>query len=465
MTKASGLSLCAQLYLSPDPLLSSQVQDAKYFISHAWQYKFLDIVEALFHFAIQSNLNPETTIIWFDLFSNSQHNTAEKTFDWWQTVFMNAIKEIGNVVMVMQPWSDPIPLKRVWCLFEIYATAVTQSNFHVAMTVSEESKFLVKLMDDITSFQQIFSNVNILETQSFNLSDRDAIFDVIQKTVGFSKLDQLVFQKLTQWMGGTITKELLKHNDDKVVAFKLAHALGNFFALQGQVGGAVMILEEALKEAVRIYGMDDENTIKSKASLGSAYFKAGRFNDAEPLILECYQSRLSIYGPDHERTLTAMGNLATLYFSQKRYAEAEPLFLSDFEACKRLFGTDDVSTFKSMNNLGALYGKLNQVEEAESLLKDCLEQQARLVGRNHPDTLSTINNLGQLYVELDRGDEAIVLLLENFEGHKRTFGATHPTTVVALNTLAKAYSKLGRVEDAIRLTAQYRYETGQRFPF
>ncbi|KAJ3283350.1 Kinesin light chain 3 [Rhizoclosmatium sp. JEL0117] len=229
MTKASGLSLCAQLYLSPDPLLSSQVQDAKNFISHAWQYKFLDVVEALFHFAIQSNLNPETTIIWFDLFSNSQHNTAEKTFDWWQTVFMNAIKEIVNVVMVMQPWSDPIPLKRVWCLFEIYATAVTQSNFYVAMTVSEESKFLVKLMDDITSFQQIFSNVNILKTQSFNPSDRDAIFDVIQKTVGFSKLDQLVFQKLTQWMGGTITKELLKHNDDKVAAFKLAHALGNFF--------------------------------------------------------------------------------------------------------------------------------------------------------------------------------------------------------------------------------------------
>ncbi|KAJ3059277.1 Kinesin light chain 3, partial [Rhizoclosmatium hyalinum] len=145
MTKQTGLSLCAQLYLEADNPISSVSKDAKWFISHAWKYKFLDVVSSLFHFAQKHNLDPATTIIWFDLFSNSQHNTADKPFEWWETVFMNAVKSIGNVIMILQPWNDPIPLKRVWCIFEVYASNVTKSEFHVAMTPADEADFLAQL--------------------------------------------------------------------------------------------------------------------------------------------------------------------------------------------------------------------------------------------------------------------------------------------------------------------------------
>ena len=37
----------------------------------------------------------------------------------------------------MQPWRAPVPLTRVWCIFEAYAAEATRSRFSVAMTERE----------------------------------------------------------------------------------------------------------------------------------------------------------------------------------------------------------------------------------------------------------------------------------------------------------------------------------------
>lgn len=103
---------------------------ASIFISHAWKYKFLEVVDALlYHFRDESGI-----VIWFDLFSNNQHKAVDLDFQWWSTTFKSAIEQFGRTVMVLAPWDDPIPLTRGWCLFEKYCTIVTHSRFEVAMS-------------------------------------------------------------------------------------------------------------------------------------------------------------------------------------------------------------------------------------------------------------------------------------------------------------------------------------------
>jgi hypothetical protein len=76
------------------------VGKAEVFVSHAWKYKFLDVVSALeYHFKDTPDI-----IIWFDLFSNNQHGTGELPFEWWATTFKSAIQEMGRTVMVLAPW-------------------------------------------------------------------------------------------------------------------------------------------------------------------------------------------------------------------------------------------------------------------------------------------------------------------------------------------------------------------------
>ena len=69
---------------------------------------------------------------WFDLFSNNQHDLDKPPpFEWWCDTFMNAIKDIGFVIMVMSPWTDPLILTRCWC-WEIYC-ATMKSTFEIAV--------------------------------------------------------------------------------------------------------------------------------------------------------------------------------------------------------------------------------------------------------------------------------------------------------------------------------------------
>jgi hypothetical protein len=71
-TKPYNLSLCDLLYQTKH----ESIDKAQVFISHAWKYKFVDIVDAL-----QRKFSDcLDTVIWFDVFSVNQHTTNQKDF-------------------------------------------------------------------------------------------------------------------------------------------------------------------------------------------------------------------------------------------------------------------------------------------------------------------------------------------------------------------------------------------------
>ena len=112
-TQSTKLSLCAQMRQGGD----ARVQPASWFVSHAWKYKFLDVVGALEAFFADK----PGAVLWMDLISTSQHSTFERPPQWWQQTFVAAIGQMGQMVMVMTPWDNPICLTRAWCLIELYA--------------------------------------------------------------------------------------------------------------------------------------------------------------------------------------------------------------------------------------------------------------------------------------------------------------------------------------------------------
>ncbi|KAI8613603.1 hypothetical protein BC830DRAFT_1170119 [Chytriomyces sp. MP71] len=96
MTLSTQASLIATYSLSDHNHPRKLPQDATWFISHAWGRPFLETFDALTDFFHEQGL--KDPVVWFDLFSNSQHGTASKPFKWWQTVFLEAVKSIGSVL-------------------------------------------------------------------------------------------------------------------------------------------------------------------------------------------------------------------------------------------------------------------------------------------------------------------------------------------------------------------------------
>ena len=308
LTEASGLSYCE--------LLKSEGNDAvgkaSIFISHAWKYLFLDVMDAVeYHLR-----NEPDSAIWYDLFSNNQHKATTLSFDWWCNTFKSAIQDFGRTVMVLAPWSDPIPLTRGWCLFEIYCTIVTGSKFEVAMSKFHREEFLKDVSSNAqASINKMLATIDALKSECFKPQDRDMIFEIVRKEVGFNKINSMVFERMRDWMIET-TDEAYRSESDELMQLKLMKALAGVYTQQG------------------------------------------KYELAQPLYIECLEKRKQLLGDDHPDTLASINNLAILYYNQGKYNEAEPLYKECLEKRKQKLGDDHSDTKETKKNLDLLYNEL-----------------------------------------------------------------------------------------------------------
>ena len=300
------------------------VDRATVFISHAWKYEFLHVLDALKdHFKDEPD-----TIIWFDLFSNNQHKASDLPYEWWQTVFKSAIKDIGHTVMVMSPWNNPIPYTRAWCIFKAYCTTLEpKSRFEIAMSAKEREKFIKDVVYDPEGIiNTMLSVINAEKSTAFPPQNEDRILEVIRKEVGFYKINSLIFEQLREWVIGIAKKELEINQDEERHA-DLLHMLGMLYKGQGNYQASQPLLEEALEKRRATLGADHPDTLLSINNLAMLYYMQRKYDTAEPLYLECLEKQKSTLEADHPSTLPSINNLALLNKSQGKYNTAEPLYL------------------------------------------------------------------------------------------------------------------------------------------
>jgi hypothetical protein len=88
------------------PRTSSCVATANWFVSHTWQNKFSDTIDAILFF-FESNVEVGDAVLWFDVFSAPQHEMQEipRPPSWWMNTFKCSIERMGNLILVVDSWS------------------------------------------------------------------------------------------------------------------------------------------------------------------------------------------------------------------------------------------------------------------------------------------------------------------------------------------------------------------------
>ncbi|KAI8610382.1 hypothetical protein BC830DRAFT_746861 [Chytriomyces sp. MP71] len=399
MTLESQLSVVNQ-YLG-SPATACLVHDAQWFISHAWMNSFLDLLNALDHFFAEQHIPASEAYIWLDILSSSQIFTHNRAMDW----LLDVIRPIKHVIIVLQPWMDPVPLKRSWCILEVYLTRLTDSNFHVALPEAQASEFMDAFRKDPAEFHKVLKNVNCERSETSISQDKDAIFDLIRSKVGFSKLDQMVFGVFEAWISSHLQSKIDKAIDP-VEKRDWQASLGRFYRLTGDYDSAAVMLKKASVAAQEQLGLKHTTTLCILADLGEAYMRGGNYADAESMLAKAIVQGTKAYGESHPVVLR---NLDTLANIQRR---------------------------------------LGKFDMAEMLMQRCLDGRIRVLGHEHPETLDSINNMAIIYQMQARLDEAEVYLLEAIEIGKKILGEEHLQVLEALSNLASLCASQGKFSDA-----------------
>ncbi|CAK4664769.1 unnamed protein product [Aphanomyces euteiches] len=498
-TATTKLSLVEHVRQLPDGHLYAK--PATWFVSHAWSYLFLDVVDALTDFFQENDLD-ESLAVWFCTFCNNQHAIQDQIYDFehWFGIFRSSLRAIGNVVMVMSPWNDPVTLKRTWCVFEVYASVVENARFEIAMGRSQKAS----LIQDIQSngaFREMLSKGKSERSETTVPSDRDNIFELIRDEVGFTQLDRMVFGVVEKWMLRSIDHEIdaaptteiqvewimVKGNllYDKgeyaqaADAFQTAHeiyrrdfgedcpetwqALAQWGRSKWSLGHPLDEIEakydEVLRHQLRLLSKDHKDTLTSMTNLGAIYSRQGKYDVALPLLMECYERRRHVLGEEHQAngaaaalnskcvlpdTSRMQNNLAISYLLLGNVASALPHMKASYESLSRTLGQDHSTTLMIYANLGNTYRLVGDYATAERFLLDCLERQES----ERYDKFTCMRYLGLLYLSTHKLDKAMTYYKEALDTVAAMHGRTHP--IYAHLNKPASYCKHGA--DAIEST-------------
>ena len=465
MTKENLSSYCDMKLSSKN----SQVKRATVFISHAWKYKFLNVLDALQeHFPANAvDSNGETFVLWFDLFSNNQHGLdAPPPFEWWCDTFMNAIKTLGRVVMIMEPWENPIPLTRVWCLWEVYCASNTESVFEVAMSKSESKRFRTIIRTDYGAFYKMLSTVDVHKSEAWNPLDRIRIFEVIEKTIGFEKLNSKVFECFRSCSIRDMTENIVKLERENAIENRLEiidckKALGFLYSNMGLFHEAQKIFEECILLKEMVPHSSRADAVGVLYLLAATYVQSGSLGNAEACFKECVELFTSTEGPSARSTMGAKFGLAGVYTNTNRPGEAETVFSELLQSFTALQGDHGEDALNCLIGLGAVSITLGKYHQAVEYYRKGMLGYSDLLGKRHPRTLNAMSGLaGALWYE-NKFDESTALRKESLQVQKEIFGDKHPEVIITMFNLAldlRNQEKYQEAEEAFKECADLQTE-------
>jgi ankyrin repeat protein len=177
------------------------VSEATHFVSHAWKYKFADVVSALtsYHLGLSPS-EQRNAYYWFDVLTVDQNMQNNPPSEWWSSVFRDAIAKFGQVLLVLSPAKNPIPFTRSWCLWELWSTIEQNVNLQMLLT-GDARREMMQLSDDrvaskdpktetlFNEFVDAYSNVNIENAEAFNKTDQESILQAVKDSIGVQQLN------------------------------------------------------------------------------------------------------------------------------------------------------------------------------------------------------------------------------------------------------------------------------------
>jgi len=475
-TEQPGLSyaeLGMQLGLR-DPLGRPAFQKATHFVSHAWSYDFDSFVSALGCWVEQSQLEQKDVYFWVDAFVVNQHQTQYYPKEWWCSRFMQAVGDIGNTVLVLEPWDNPVPLQRAWVLWEVYCTQLTGARLHLAMHRHEMERFRSALVNSFEEVQTALSHVDVHNSQAFHQNDRHMIHSIIESSIGFTKMNEMVQMRLRTWLMDVANKELnLMRREGKQErnCVSLQDNIARMLRESGNLDQAVAMFRSLLQEIENSAELDVNVKFNCMNQLAVTLQKKGSIAEALEMHRKCMHSRRQVLGESHDDTLQSASNLAVLLsgtspLTAEAFVEARELYIMSVSGREATLGPDHPRTLYTVSNFGMLLSMSPEpsgafFEEAETLHARAVRGLINKLHESHPLTLSAMHSQGRHWLlfstfEHDQGrayqhleERAVIQLRQVHTSRIQKIGQDHPDTIATSKLLRE--SKLDFDLSALKL--------------
>ena len=484
----TGRGSSESMHGSSTSIVPEAVEGARGFVAPATVFacfaettRFIDVLEGLEAFAAErvGRGEPEP-YFWVRPFcADPTHERPEDMPPLWiEKVFPDALAAIGHTCIILTPWTDPLPLRSSWCLYEMLCTVLRGGEVTVQLPPTYVPDFEQALHADPARVMSAVHRLKVdVEVAASHCPHKQTILNALQAIAPGARTSELngkVTRRLRVWLGAEGERALGRMTPEaRRTTSELQHQLGVLQMELGDLGAAEELLREELELKRAALGDADARTLEAAHQVSVLLRRRGgpeRMREAVALGKENLAARRGVHGEQHEATVQSREELALTLQALGQLDEAEALFTEALAARRAMTeaarqtshvaALHDASgahalpaaTTTTLNNLASLMRVKAErtLTAAEPLLREALQGKIANLGRRHPETLISVNQLGQLLRNrLAPVEEVEALLGEALEGRLEALGPRHPQTLNARGNLADLLRERGRLDQAV----------------
>ncbi|EGD81999.1 hypothetical protein PTSG_02686 [Salpingoeca rosetta] len=459
--------------------------NANVFVSHAWRYKFVDVIGTMLEFADEQGRQDTDAYFWFDLFINNQNIAADLPQDWWSTTFKESIADIGHVLLVLTPWSDPVPLTRAWCLWEIFCSLSQEGvTLTIQLPIAEREALKAALRADSEAVTDTLVRVQAERAEAWNPKDKEMIFKAIRDSVGFGHLNERVKEQMRSWCLQTAdafvhaveqangnpntapqpnaqpSTETATQQGNSGTAPRPAtqtNATSEVIALYYQVGALMTNFgkpERAIELLTRALAMEKVHMGERHSSVGDVHTQLGialasngSYDEAIAHFNAAIVIHTAVYGADSPRLAVTYGHLGGALLNKGEYDESIRVH-ERAVAIEESAGTSEERRGTAYSNLATAYAEVGDYRRAIAFHEKSMRISEEARGPQHPGTANDYNNLGGIYQRLADYERAAEYYSKALNVYREVMGE-HPSTAIAYDNLGMVHKNQGNFETAI----------------
>eukprot|EP00040_Diaphanoeca_grandis_P018978 m.99911 g.99911 ORF g.99911 m.99911 type:complete len:586 (-) comp27203_c0_seq2:345-2102(-) len=431
------------------------VGTATVFISHAWGMSAYDFFEVLLRGMADSDY------AWIDLYMYTQFGNGDGSTAAWIKRFEGLIGSIGSVLAILTPWRNPVPLTRIWCLFEMVCAMRTNVVLKILLPHEETTSLRSDVLKSYDSVMDMLTTIRFENAQATKVEDLHAISQVVAEMPGGAHQVNVVIKKhMRQWMLENV-KACVDNGGEGLEYARLLSQAGLIMMEHGNHILAVEYLHRCIAIETQELGRYHVACATTLVNIGSVYFKMSDLDQA----LKFYLTGLAVYKKQSQAQIsqlsvkisTCLNNIGAVYRGKEDNDTAlhylsQAVVLDENNLLENNTPELRLNVAKVYSIIGATHMGKGDLEQALGYMLKCLPIQEQDLGAEHPTTAATYNSMGLIHSRRGEFAKALEYLHKALAVYEKQLGEQHHTISNTYNNIAGVYRQQNNFDDALVFT-------------
>jgi tetratricopeptide (TPR) repeat protein len=249
-----------------------------------------------------------------------------------------------------------------------------------------------------------------------------------------------------------VLREGLKTSAGDAHEAQLANQLGLVLQDKGDLDGALLYTQRALKIDEKVYGTDHPEVARDTNNIGTILQAKGELDGALQFTRRALKIDEKVYGTDYPTVARDANNIGQILQAKGDLEEALQCTQRALKIDEKVYGLDNPTVAIFANNIGRILQDKGDLDGALQSTKQALKIDEKVYGTDSPTVARDANNVGGILEAKGDLDGALEYMQRALKIDEKVYGPDHPDVAIRANNIGQILQAKGDLDGALQST-------------